>query len=125
MSKGKIAIVEDDNAISNMYRMKFELEDYEVEIANNGKDGLEMVKKFSPDIVLLDLMMPEMGGDEMLKEMRSTDWGKDLKVIILTNLSEQEAPTGIKELGVDSFIVKAESTPKQVAEFVSGRLGSS
>ena len=65
MSK-KVAIVEDDIAIAQMYRIKFESEGYNVETAENGILGLEMVEAFQPDILLLDLMMPEMNGDEML-----------------------------------------------------------
>lgn len=118
----KIAIIEDDQAISQMYRIKFESEDYEVETAENGKLGLELVEKMKPDIILLDLMMPEMGGDEMLVKMRKTDWGKDIRVIILTNMGEQEAPPTLKELGVKRFILKAEMTPRQVAEMVKTEL---
>jgi len=118
----KIAIIEDDMAISQMYRIKFEMEGYEVETAENGKIGLKLVEKMLPDIVLLDLMMPEMTGDIMLAEMRKTDWGKDIKVIILTNKGEQEAPEILKTLGVISYIVKAEMTPRQVAEMVKAEL---
>ena len=118
----KVAIVEDDQAISQMYRIKFETEGYEVETASNGKLGLELTEKMRPDIILLDLMMPEMNGDEMLKQLRKTDWGKDTKVIILTNVGEQEAPEVLKELGVRRFIVKAEMTPRQVAEMVKAEL---
>jgi len=121
MSK-KVAIVEDDIAIAQMYRIKFESEGYNVETAENGLIGLEMVEAFSPDILLLDLMMPEMNGDEMLAKLRETDFGKDLKVIILTNMGESEAPDTLKTLNVDSFIVKAEMTPKQVAELVKTKL---
>lgn len=120
----KIAIIEDDTTISQMYRMKFEVEGWEVQTAENGKVGLDLIAAFKPDIVLLDLMMPEMNGDEMLKELRATDYGKELKVIILTNMGEQEAPAVLKELSVDSFIVKAEMTPKQVAEFVQKRINA-
>ncbi len=118
----KIAIIEDDQAISQMYRIKFETEGYEVETAENGKFGLELVEKMKPDIILLDLMMPEMTGDEMLVKMRGNDWGKNIKVIILTNMGEQEAPPILKELGVKRFIVKAEMTPRQVAEMVKAEL---
>jgi DNA-binding response OmpR family regulator len=118
----KIAIIEDDQAISQMYRIKFEAEDYEVETADNGKLGLELVEKMRPDIILLDLMMPEMTGDEMLAKLRATDWGKDIKVIILTNMGEQEAPAELKNMGVRRFIVKAEMTPRQVAEMVKTEL---
>lgn len=120
----KVAIVEDDVAIAQMYRIKFESEGFEVETAENGKLGLEMTEKFKPDIILLDLMMPEMPGDQMLQALRATDWGKDIKVIILTNMGEQEAPPLLKELGVRKFIVKAEMTPRQVAEMVKTELAS-
>ena len=118
----KIAIIEDDSAIAQMYRMKFEADGYNVETAENGKLGLELIKDLSPDIILLDLMMPEMNGDEMLTKMRATSWGKDIKVIILTNMGEQEAPASLKELDVSAFIVKAEMTPRQVAELVQKHL---
>ena len=120
----KVAIVEDDQAISQMYRIKFEAEGFEVETAENGKLGLELAEKMRPDIILLDLMMPEMTGEEMLKKLRETDWGKTTKVIILTNMGEQEAPATLKPLNVRRFIVKAEMTPRQVAEMVKAELAS-
>jgi len=120
----KIAIIEDDQAISQMYRLKFDAEGYEVETAANGKLGLELTESMRPDIILLDLMMPEMNGDEMLEKLRATPWGKDIKVIILTNVGEQEAPESIKHLGVRRFIVKAEMTPRQVAEMVKNELAA-
>lgn len=118
----KIAIIEDDAAIAQMYRMKFEAEGFTVETAENGKLGLALAEEMQPDIILLDLMMPEMNGDEMLTKMRNTEWGKDIKVIILTNMGEQEAPATIKDLGVNAFIVKADMTPRQVAELVQSQL---
>jgi len=118
----KIAIIEDDMAISQMYRMKFEAEGFTVETAENGKLGLELAQDMKPDVILLDLMMPEMNGDEMLAKMRQTSWGKDIKVIILTNMGEQEAPANLRDLGVEAFIVKANMTPRQVAELVKQHL---
>lgn len=120
----KIAIIEDDQAISQMYRIKFEAEGYQVETAANGKLGLSLVEQMKPDIILLDLMMPEMTGDQMLTKMRATPWGKNIKVIILTNMGEQEAPKAIKDLDVQRFIVKAEMTPRQVAEMVKNELAA-
>ena len=120
----KIAIIEDDQAIAQMYRLKFEAEGYDVEIAANGRLGLELTDKMRPDIILLDLMMPEMSGDEMLEKLRATAWGKDIKVIILTNIGIEEAPDNLKQLGVRKFIVKAEMTPRQVAELVKNELAA-
>lgn len=118
----KIAIVEDDQAISQMYRFKFEAEGFTVETAENGKLGLELAEKMKPDIILLDLMMPEMNGDEMLALLRKSTWGKNIKVIILTNMGEQEIPEPVKSLGVSAVILKADMTPRQVAELVKKQL---
>lgn len=118
----KIAIIEDDQAISQMYRIKFESEGYDVDTAENGKLGLELCEKMKPDIVLLDLMMPEMAGGEMLELMRKTDWGAKTRVVILTNMGEQEIPADVKKLGVSSVILKADMTPRQVAELVKKQL---
>lgn len=119
----KIAIVEDDQAISQMYRFKFEAEGFDVQTAENGKLGLELIESMKPDIVLLDLMMPEMTGDEVLEKLRSSAWGKDIKVIILTNMGEQEIPEKVKQLGVSAVILKADMTPRQVADLVKKQLG--
>ncbi len=118
----KIAIVEDDPVISQMYRMKFEADGFDVQLANNGKKGVALVEHFSPDILLLDLQMPEMSGDEALAEIRKQPWGKDVPVIILTNLGEEEAPKGIRSLGIHGYIVKAELTPRQVVQRVKDAL---
>ena len=120
----KVAIVEDDMAIAQMYRLKFEAEGYIVETAANGVLGLALAADMRPDIILLDLMMPQMNGDEVLRRLRKTEWGKHIKVVILTNMGEQEAPDIIKTLGVRRFIVKAEMTPRQVAEIVKSELAA-
>ncbi|OJU87449.1 hypothetical protein BGO17_00395 [Candidatus Saccharibacteria bacterium 49-20] len=119
----KIAIVEDDPVISQMYRMKFEADGFDVQLANDGKKGVALVEHFAPDIVLLDIQMPEMNGQEALTAIRKQPWGKDIPVIILTNLGEEEAPKGIRSLGIHSYIVKAELTPRQVVQRVKDALG--
>jgi DNA-binding response OmpR family regulator len=118
----KIAIIEDDQAISQMYRFKFEAEGFTVETAENGKVGLQLAESMKPSIILLDLMMPEMNGDVMLEELRQKPWGKTLKVIILTNMGEQEVPARVKELGVKVVILKADMTPRQVFDIVIKQL---
>lgn len=110
----KIAIIEDDPVINQMYRMKFEADGFDVQIADNGKRGVALVEEFEPNIILLDLQMPHMNGAEALKEIRAHDWGKEIPVIILTNLGEEEAPKELKSLGIHSYIVKANLTPRQV-----------
>ncbi|PKL31987.1 response regulator [Candidatus Saccharibacteria bacterium HGW-Saccharibacteria-1] len=118
----KIAIIEDDQVISQMYRMKFEADGFDVQLANNGKYGVELVEAFTPDIILLDLQMPEMNGVEALEIIRQNEWGKNTPVIILTNLGEEEAPKKLRSLGIHSYIVKANLTPRQVAQRVKEAL---
>lgn len=119
----KIAIIEDDQAISQMYRIKFESEGFTVDTAENGRIGLELIENMRPDLVLLDLMMPEMSGDEMLVQLRKQEWGQ-IPVIILTNMGEQEVPDIVRQLGVNKFILKADMTPKQVVDLVKTQLAS-
>lgn len=118
----KLAIIEDETPIANMYRMKFELHGFHVSVAENGVVGLELVKQLQPDLVLLDIMMPEMTGDEMLVQMRKEPWGKDIRVIVLTNLSENEALPKMKGQSIDGLLVKAQYTPKQVVDIVQKTL---
>lgn len=113
-----VDIIEDEQSISQMYKLKFESEGFEVFTAENGAKGLELIEAHKPDVILLDIMMPEMTGDEMLKKLRNTDWGKNIKVIILTNVSQEEALKKVRELGVSDFVIKAQSTPHQVLEVV-------
>ena len=119
----KIAIIEDDPTISQMYRMKFEADGFDVRMAGNGKIGVDLVKSFKPDIILLDIQMPEMDGAAALKLIREHKDSKDTPVIILTNLSEEEAPSEMRSLGISSYIVKANNTPRQVVAHVKNTIG--
>ena len=121
----KIAIIEDDAVISQMYRMKFEADGFDVQVADNGRSGVEIVQTFTPDLLLLDLQMPEMSGDEALHKIRSQPWGTSIPVIILTNTGLEESPKSLKELDIHSYIVKAELTPSQVVARAKEALGLS
>lgn len=118
----KIAIIEDDSVINQMYRMKFEADGFDVQVADNGKSGIDLVEKFLPDIILLDLQMPEMNGDKALEHIRSQEWGKEIPVIILTNLGAEESPKALRNLHIHSYIVKADLTPSQVVARVKDAL---
>lgn len=118
----KIAIIEDDPVISQMYRMKFEAEGFDVQLASDGQKGVSLVKHFSPDIILLDVQMPKMNGAEALAEMRKDPNNKKTPVIILTNLGAEEAPRELQTLNISSYIVKAELTPRQVVQRVKDTL---
>ncbi len=117
-----LVIIEDDQVISQMYRMKFESDGFTVHVARNGQDGISLVEEVSPDLILLDMQMPGMNGDEALGEIRKHDWGKHVPVIVLTNLGEEEAPKHLRSLGIESYIVKADLTPRQVVDRVKQTL---
>lgn len=115
----KIAIIEDDQPIAEMYKFKLETAGFDCVLANNGKKGLVVIKKHQPHLILLDLRMPVMSGDEMLEKMRETDWGSSIRVVILTNISKAEAPHNLRFLNVDRYIVKAHHTPQQVLDVIN------
>lgn len=122
MSKPKIAIIEDDFAILQMYKAKFDASGYEVQTAQDGQSGLQLIESFKPNLILLDLMMPTMSGLEVLERIKKKV-GRDYKVIALTNMADRDTQTKLQEYGVNDYIVKAEFTPSQVEDRVRKVLG--
>lgn len=120
----KIAIIEDDPTISQMYRMKFEADGFDVRLAGNGAVGIALVKQFQPDAILLDLQMPEVNGVEALRQIRSQPASAQTPVIVLTNLGQEEAPTDLQSLSIHSYIVKANMTPRQVVDQVKSAIAN-
>jgi DNA-binding response OmpR family regulator len=122
-TKTKIAVVEDDAAIVQMYRLKFEAEGFEVKTAGDGMAGLKLIDEFNPDIVLLDLMMPGMNGIDVLAHLRKDAKTKDLKVVVLTNMGDAETASKVFAMKATDYIVKAEMTPKEVSQKIKQLLG--
>ncbi|MDQ5963492.1 MAG: hypothetical protein QG629_574 [Patescibacteria group bacterium] len=114
----RILVVEDEAPIREMYRAKLTLEGFEVSTAADGREGLKAAKKNPPDLLLLDIRMPVLSGDEMLAKLRAAEWGSPIKVMMLTNLSRDEAPSTLRYLNVDRYVVKAHHTPAQVVDIV-------
>jgi two-component system phosphate regulon response regulator PhoB len=122
-SQLKAVVIEDDHDLQFLYKLKLELEGFDVAVASNGEEGLAVIQQHQPDIILLDLMMPVMSGGEMLARLRSVSWGGNIRVIILTNISKDEAPQALRFLHVDRYIVKAHHTPAQVVRIAHEVLG--
>ena len=114
----KVLVVEDDTDLQALYKLKLEHDGFQVYVANNGVEGLAGAKEWHPDIILLDLMMPVMTGPEMLAHLRSERWGSDMRVIVLTNISKDEAPPALRFLHVDRYVVKAHQTPAQITQLI-------
>ncbi|MFZ2560202.1 MAG: response regulator [Candidatus Nanoperiomorbaceae bacterium] len=119
----KIAIIEDDNLIAEMYRMKFDSDGFDTSVAENGLSGVEMVAKTQPDLVLLDLTLPDIGGDEVLEKIRSISTALATPVIILTNMDDQNAPKRLAKWDIADYIVKANFTPREVVAKIKDVLG--
>lgn len=114
----KILIVEDDSLMSRMYQKIFTFEQYEVEVASDGEEGLEKAKSVKPTIILLDVMMPKMNGLQVLDKLKLDPETKAIPVVMLTNLAgQQDAETALQK-GAVKYIIKSEYEPKQVVNMV-------
>lgn len=120
--KQKVLLVEDDKMIIDMYTLKFTQEGYDVMQAENGKDGLDMAKKTNPDIVLLDIILPQMDGFTVLKALKADGNTKEIPVVLLTNLGQDGDVKKGLELGAVDYLIKANFTPSQVVDKVKSLL---
>lgn len=119
----KVLLVEDDPLISRMYLKTFAVEGFEVQLAENGQQGLEKLVDFHPDIILLDVMMPEMNGLQMLQAVKADPATKAIPVIMLTNLAEVNTVEDATMGGAVKYIVKSDYDPADVADIVRSVLG--
>ncbi|OGZ43046.1 MAG: hypothetical protein A2719_01635 [Candidatus Ryanbacteria bacterium RIFCSPHIGHO2_01_FULL_45_22] len=116
--KQTVLIVDDDEFLLEMYALKFKEEEFVVEIAKTGHEALEKVVSVKPDIVLLDVVLPEMDGFSILQKMRAEKNPNGPLVVMLTNLSQKDDTERGMRLGADDYIVKAHYTPSEVVEKV-------
>lgn len=121
-SLAKIVIVEDDESLADIYKTRLEMIGYICFIAHDGIEALAIIEKERPSLVLLDLMLPKLAGDQMLKVMRTTEWGRRVKVLVISNLNEADAPAGLREQGIEGYAVKANLSDDQIDQLVDGIL---
>jgi len=110
----KILIIEDDPFLSEMYAAKFNQNDFQTEVATDGKSGLDKIKADRPDLVLLDIVLPKMDGFEVLKAIKMDPKFKDIPIVLLTNLGQKSEVEKGLSLGADEYIIKAHFTPTAV-----------
>jgi len=125
MAMSKILIIDDDPAIRELYETGFKQIGYEVQVAVNGEDALSKTLSFKPDLLLLDIMMPEIHGLHVLDIIKATPEAKDMKVVVFTALSDDEAQQKAKEFGADGYIVKSQKTMAEVINYVQETLDKS
>lgn len=114
----KVLIIEDDPLMSRMYQKIFSFENYEVDMANDGEEGIQKAANFKPTVILLDVMMPKMNGLQVLERLKADENTKAIPVVMLTNLAgQQDAETALSK-GAVRYIIKSEHDPKEVADMV-------
>jgi len=122
-TKKKILLVEDDEALASVYKSRLELEGFETKEVNNGEDALSAAMAFKPDLILLDAMMPKISGFDVLDILRNTKETADIRVIMLTALSQPKDKERAENLGVNDYLVKSQVVIGDVVERVKFHLG--
>jgi DNA-binding response OmpR family regulator len=122
-AKKKILLVEDDTALAAVYKSRLELEGFEIHEVNNGEEALSAAIEFKPDLILLDAMMPKISGFDVLDILRNTAATANIRVIMLTALSQPKDKERAESLGVDDYLVKSQVVIGDVVERIKHHLG--
>lgn len=118
----KIVIVEDNVSLADIYKTRLELLGYKCIPAYDGEAALFLIEQEKPNLVLLDLMVPKIAGDQILARMRASEWGRNIPVYIISNLNEADAPAGLRDLGIEGYAVKANLSNDQLDQLVDAIL---
>lgn len=121
--KKKILLVEDDVALSGVYKSRLQMEGFEMAEVHNGEEALSVALQFKPDLILLDAMMPKISGFDVLDILRNTPETANIRIIMLTALSQPKDKERAQSLGVDDYLVKSQVVIGDVVERVKYHLG--
>lgn len=119
----KILLVEDDDALANVYMMRLEVEGFEAKRVADGEQALAIAREYRPDLILLDVMMPKVSGFDVLDILRNTPETGNVKVIVLTALSQENDRKRAEDLGADDFLVKSQVVIADVIDRIRHHLG--
>lgn len=122
-SKKRILLVEDDQALANVYLARLQLEGFEVKHVPNGEDALSTAVQFKPDLIVLDAMMPKISGFDVLDILRNTPETMNVRIIMLTALSQAKDKEMAEKLGADDYLVKSQVVIGDVVERIKHHLG--
>lgn len=122
MHPKRILFVEDDDALASVYIVRLEAEGFQVQRVANGEDALASAISFKPDLVLLDVMMPKVSGFDVLDILRNTPETANLKIIMLTALSQESDKKRAESLGVDDYLVKSQVVISDVIDRIKRHL---
>jgi len=119
----KILLIEDEDVIIDLLQRKLEKEGYEIEVAHDGQEGLDKMKKIKPDLVLLDIIMPKLGGLEVMEKKKKDPELRNIPVIIISNSGQPVELERAKKLGAKDWLIKTEFDPQEVVEKVKKEIG--
>ena len=119
----KILLVEDDVFLANIYQKKFEVEGFDISVADDGEKGLKEAEKKMPDLILLDVLLPKLDGFAVLKALKKNSKTKDIPVILLTNLGQKDDVEKGMEMGAEDYLIKIHFKPSEVVAKVRKVLG--
>lgn len=122
-TKKKILLVEDDAALANVYQTRLEIEGFEVRHVSNGEEALSNAVEFHPDLIVLDVMMPKIDGFDVLDILRTTPETANVRVIMLTALSQAKDKERAEKLGADDYLVKSQVVISDVIARIKHHLG--
>lgn len=117
-----VFLIEDDPSLIDIYTISFTHENLAIEVARDGKEGLQKVKTIMPDVILLDIMMPEMNGIQVLEKLKSDAQTKNIPVLILSNITESKYETQALELGAEQYLIKSQYLPMDIVNIVKKSL---
>jgi DNA-binding response OmpR family regulator len=125
-----ILIVDDDESLRDLFTIELEAHGFNVLQAKDGVEGLSQALSKKPDLIVLDMIMPNMDGMAMLRSLREDEWGKNAKVIILSNVGDgsklsEAVEAGLIESGINDYLLKIDCQPNELANQIKERLGMS
>ncbi len=119
----KIIIVEDEEILRNLLKKKLENEGYEIDVAEDGEEGIKKIQETNFDLILLDIIMPKMGGFDVLEEMQKDENLKSIPVIVVSNSGQPVEVDRAQKLGAKDWVVKTEFDPQEVIDKVKKQIG--
>lgn len=118
MQNKKILLVEDDSFLLDIYKKKFQLSGLEMQVVEDGEEALEVIERDPPDVLLLDIVLPHIGGWEILRKIKGDKRFEKMQVVVLSNLGQKEEVEKGLDLGAVKYLVKAQFTPNEIVEEV-------
>ncbi len=120
----KILVVEDEKMLGEIYRDKFVSEGFDVHLALDAEEGLEIAKKIIPDLIVLDILLPRANGIDFLEKLRKMEETKEIKVIAFSNYDDAESKEKARELGAREYLIKTNHTPREILDKINKHLQS-